>query len=90
MEGDRVLLFPILLNLPLGPPNDKLEIGAGVSLFFPGRFAIPIALGYRYAPTNTGVSFRVAVTPFVFLPTTGQRQSAVFWPWAGLSVGAQF
>ena len=72
------------------PPNDKLEIGAGVSLFFPGGVAIPIALGYRYAPISTGVSLRVAVTPFVFLPTTGQRQSAVFWPWAGLSLGHNF
>jgi hypothetical protein len=90
VEGDRVLLFPILFNLLLGPPNDKLEIGAGVSLFFPGGVAIPIALGYRYAPISTGVSLRVAVTPFVFLPTSGGGQSAILWPWAGLSVGAQF
>jgi hypothetical protein len=91
VEGDRALTFPILFNLLLGPPSDKLEIGAGISLLGPGAATfIALAVGYRYAPTKPGPSFRVGATPFVFLTPDRQQKRVIFAPWAGVSLGVQF
>lgn len=95
VEGDKELVFPILFNLLMGPASHKLEIGAGITLFFPRGFSDPVvpiafAIGYRYAPIHTGLSFRIGATPFVFVTSHRELKSVIFVPWAGVSLGIQF
>jgi hypothetical protein len=93
VEGDTELSFPILFNLLLGPPSHKLEIGAGISLLAPwpdAAFPIALAVGYRYAPRKTGLSFRIGATPFVFFHPHRELKKVTFVPWAGVSFGVQF
>jgi len=94
VERDTVFSLPILFNFLLGTPSHKLEIGAGFSVLVHGGLSsalIPLAfnVGYRYAPTSTGLSYRIAATPLLALPNTVST-AAAFFPWAGVSFGVQF
>ena len=89
--------IPVLANFMLGGDNHKIELGAGMTLFYAsgsassadavasGSGMAPVGtavLGYRYVPHDGGFTFRAGFTPLV------SKQG--FQPWAGMSFGYVF
>ena len=68
-----------------------LEIGAGLSydLFFK-NWGLPLRLGYRYQPMESGFFFRAAITPIITnsYPVNSDKLSMVMW--GGIGVGYSF
>jgi hypothetical protein len=92
-----MLGIPLLANYMLGSDNHKLELGAGMTLFWAsgtvssadmvssgsGIGAVGTAvLGYRYVPRNGGLTFRIGFTPLF--------SNRGFLPWGGVSLGYVF
>jgi hypothetical protein len=89
-KDNWVFTYPILFNVLVGSPIHKLEIGAGIMLY-QGGHVVAFALGYRLAPKQKGLAFRIAWTPF--FPPAKNEQGESMPPivlWAGVSLGMQF
>jgi len=83
-----VLVFPTLMNLVYGNPQQphRLEIGAGLapSVTTKGSFYIksPLFIGYRFQPVEKKIFLRAGYTPIVGWLVDFQWQH-----WAGISLG---
>lgn len=68
-----------------------LEIGAGLSydLFFK-NWGLPLRLGYRYQPMESGFFFRAALTPIITnsYPVNSVKLTVVTW--GGIGLGYSF
>lgn len=90
---DKAAVIPVMVNYITGQAGHYLELGGGCAyitreidfgffeLKFKGIAATGFA-GYRYQPENSGILFRVGITPFF--------GSGGFLPWAGMSLGYCF
>jgi hypothetical protein len=65
----------------------NLELGAGVffNLYY-GQWGLPIRVGYRYQPENSGFFFRAALTPILTdcFPVPDSDFTLHFWGGVGL------
>ncbi len=90
---DKAVVIPLMVNYITGNDGHYFELGGGCAYitkeidygFFDLKFkgiAATGFVGYRYQPENSGILFRVGITPFV--------GSGGFLPWAGMSLGYCF
>jgi len=69
----------------------SLEVGAGVTFnLFYGQWGLPLRIGYRYQPEDSGLFFRAALTPIITdcYPVPGSDFSFHFW--GGFGIGYSF
>jgi hypothetical protein len=92
------MAFPILANFIVGSLKHKLEVGAGMDLFYFSNEAKAFGtsasasgfapwptgvVGYRLIPGDGGFTFRASFTP-TYIPDYG------VWWWGGVSFGYAF
>ncbi len=74
------LTFPLTVSLLFGNREkyqSMFELGFGGFLLVHGKESAPyisFICGYRYQPFKSGISFRIAFTPFIYRKTTGLKQ----------------
>ena len=93
MSHPAITVVPIMANKLKGAGNSKLELGAGVMLIelspildfvalinddHLGPVGVTTTIGYRYQRPDSGINFRIGLTPFL-APDFGVS--------AGLSLG---
>jgi hypothetical protein len=99
------LSFPVLANYYVGSPSHKLQLGAGITVFYHSDPAIgffsPGSFDPSGSPTSGGVDAAAAVVVgYRFIPRAGGPALGIAFtplfgthgvqPWAGINAGAVF
>jgi len=82
--GTRLLATFMLNYFIVLNRNNKIELGAGLTNIFSVDKYLAIAIGYRYAPFDGGVIFKLTYTPIF--------ESKLFdnHAWFGVGIGIRF
>ncbi|MFK8037457.1 MAG: hypothetical protein AB8B74_04155 [Crocinitomicaceae bacterium] len=83
------LIFPIMLHSLFGAKDHKLDLAIGQAITITTRasfyISAPLAIGYRYQPSEKNYFLRLAYTPLISYLLGVQWQN-----WAGFTYGYHF